>query len=476
MSTKLVPSRDSAEVAAWCGVLLLPVAFVLHQGAAVVWILAALVVVCGVSIRQPVRAVALISATALLGPIATINLPGGLIVHLGDIYLGALTLTLLAREGLKFPLRFGRDGPLLTVLMCGVMVSWLFSLDMFASLPTIVGIVELMLVYVLTQYAVHDIEDASYLVNAWIAAVTLSSLLVVVSYLRADVLILGATPEVQASARSIRISETLLFRASFFVTGFIFPLAAVVAVSAAKLMFEDSPTPSRRLLLGAVIANCCAVVAMGNATAALGALLGISTLALFLPWMRLARGRFALGVLGISLAGTVLALIVRQVVPAAQLALLLARRSDTVSLEARLFVWRNVFGYLADTPHALFLGLGPDISIRLASDPLLRNLFRGGGLQQAAVDNGYLYLALDYGIIVLIAVLLVGGRSLYSSFSAATRGTTFGVFLWTIIVVWGIMNLTQQHGVAKPVFMIVQIVALTHIVRRRHKSFPSGSR
>lgn len=446
-------------------------AFVAHQSGPLVWLLAVLVIACGISISDPVRAVALIPATALLGPIATINLPGDMIVHLGDIYIGALTLTFLWREGLRFPLRLGAHGSLLAALIFGVLTSWLFSLDMIAALPTIVGIVELVLVYVLTGYAAHDSKDAGYLINAWIAAVTLSSVLIVVSYLRGDVLILGATAEAQAHAESMRTSDTLLFRASFFVTSFIFPLAAVVAVSSAKLMFEELPTTTRRLLFVCILVNSCAVIAMGNVTATVGALVGILSLAVFLPWMRLARKRFAFGVLGILLVAATLVLILRQVLPPAQLALLWGRRSDTGSVELRLFVWRNVFHYLADAPRSLYFGLGPGISTRLGSnDPLLRNLFFGGGMQQGAVDNGYLYVALDYGIFVLVAVLLIGGRSLYSFFSAATRGRTLGVLLWTVILVWAIMSLTQQHGVAKPVFMIVQMVALTDLVRRRRRN------
>jgi len=437
--------------------------------------MAGIIVVCGIAIREPLRALSLLPGTALLGPIAMISLPGGFVVHLGDIYLGAIALTFLAREGGRFPLRFGRSGGLIMALGLCVLLSWLFSVDIAAALPTVVGIIELVLVFLLTQYAARESNDARYMLNAWLFAVTLASCLVIVSYLRGDVLILGAAEEARASALVARTSETLLFRASFFVTSFIFPLAAVVAVSAAKLMFEDPATPSRRVLLVILITNASAIIAMGNATATIGAACGILSLVLFLPWIREARTRFISGVIGVVFAGFVLVMLLRQALPPAQIALLIGRGSDTASLEARLFVWRNVFQYLLDSPHALYLGLGPDISIRLADSPLLRTLFLGGGLQQAAVDSGYLYLVLNYGLFALIAALLIGGRSMYLCFVGGVRGNVVSLLLWTVMVVWAIMSLTQQHGIAKPVFMIVQVLAFTDVVTTWRRRKPNAS-
>lgn len=465
------------EVVGWLALVSLVVGFVFKLAPTFIAVMAAIIVLCGIAVREPLRALSLLPGTALLGPIAMVSLPGGFVVHLGDIYLAAIGLTFLAREGSGFPLRSGRSGGLILVLGCCVLLSWLFSLDVVAVLPTVVGIIELVLVYLLTQYAAKHSGDARYLLNSWLFAVTLASCLVIVSYLRGDVLILGAAEEARTNAFIARTSETLLFRASFFVTSFIFPLAAAVAVSAAKLMFEKPTNPARRVLVLMLIANSGAIIAMGNATAAIGAVCGILSLVLFLPWIREARTRFISGMGGLVTAGVVLVILLRQVLPSSQIALLVGRGSDTTSLEARLFVWRNVFQYLLDSPHALYLGLGPDISIRLVDTPLLQSLFFGGGLQQAAVDSGYLYLVLNYGIFALIAALLIGGRSMYLLFESGARGNVVSVLLWTVMVVWAIMSITQQHGISKPVFMIVQILALTEVSTwRRRTSDPFDDR
>ena len=462
-----MPAERSAEwpaAVAWTAMVLLVLFFLWRRDQTISWLLAAVVVVAGLACRNPTTALGLLPAAALLGPIATLPLPGGLIIHLGDIYLAALTLSFVLKSGLTFPLEFGRGATLLAILMGVVAVGWGVSVDPVAALPTAVGIAEFIAVYLITRYAVRSPADIDYVVNAWIAAVTLSSVLVFASYLKGDILILGASADARAQAASMRTSATLLFRASFFVPSFIFPLAATVSICAAKLMFEPSPKPSRKLLVTALLINTAAMVAMANATAVTGAAVSMASLVLFLPYLSNARNRFAIGALGTAVSIAILAFVVGRVLPAGQLSLLLGRANDTSSLEARLFVWKNVLRYLLDSPHALYLGLGPDVSIRLANSSLMRRLFLGGGLQQGAVDSGYLYLALDYGLVSLVVVVLIGIRSAFASFSSAVRGHPTGVLLWVTFVAWAIMSLTQQHGVSKPVFMIVQAVALADLL------------
>jgi O-antigen ligase/polysaccharide polymerase Wzy-like membrane protein len=461
----LIPER-----AAWVSMGVLVAAFLLKAPVPLLWLMAAGVVASGLAIRDPIGAVALIPATALLGPIARVDLPGGLTVHLGDIYLVAVFLSFLAREGGSFPLRFGRNSVLAGLLLLVVLVGWLFSLDVVAAAPTAVGIAELLIVYLVTLYAVRDAIDAEFLIDSWIAAVTLGSVLVIVSYLRGDVLILGAEELARVHASALRSSTTLLFRASFFVTSFIFPLSVGIVLSVAKLMFATTAGRARWLLVASLVINLISVIALGNATAFIALLIGAVSLVLFLPHFPSARRRFL--VTSLAGIGVVIALVfaVRSIVSPAQLALILARRSDSSSLQARFFVWHNVVNYLMNSPHALYLGLGPDLSVRLQGDAVLQSIFFGGGLQQAAVDSGYLYVALDYGLIVLSLLLVIGIRSLFLTLASGMKGSLLGVYLSAAIIVWGLMSLTQQHGVAKPVFMIMQVIAFTNLLIRRRST------
>jgi hypothetical protein len=120
-----------------------------------------------------------------------------------------------------------------------------------------------------------------------------------------------------------------------------------------------------------------------------------------------------------------------------------------------------VVDYLATTPRAFLFGLGPDISIRGHDLPLLQRLFLGAGVQQEAVDNGYLYLALNFGVPALAAGLGIAGGTLWR----LTRRlldwpdvTALG--LWLTIIVWLAMSVTQQCGSGKPVLYFAQAVAL----------------
>jgi uncharacterized membrane protein len=164
----------------------------------------------------------------------------------------------------------------------------------------------------------------------------------------------------------------------------------------------------------------------------------------------------------VILAGVgAIAFALSHVMSQAQLKLLLNRTHSAGSLFERFKVWKNVVEYLLTYPHAMLIGLGPDISIRRGDIPFLRQLFNGAGAQQNAVDSGYLYLLLNYGIFV---TLLVVGMA-FSTLTRLTRMITkssdpTAIVLWVSIAGWIVMAVTQQGGVSKPLFMTAQFAGL----------------
>ena len=159
-------------------------------------------------------------------------------------------------------------------------------------------------------------------------------------------------------------------------------------------------------------------------------------------------------------AGAV-ALAMMQVMSSAQMSLLFARAQSAASLLERFRVWKNVVEYLLTYPHAMLIGLGPDMSIRRGDDPLVRQLFNGAGVQQNAVDSGYLYLLLNYGIFVTLLVVGMALRTLtrLTKMIPSLRDPT-AIALWVSIAVWIVMAITQQGGVSKPLFITAQFAAL----------------
>jgi len=160
------------------------------------WSCSAGIVLCGLYLagRDPVLALALLPSAVIIGPI-TRAVPGGLSITLGDAYVLLTSAVIGFRHGATRPIRLGRYHH---SVFCGlflIALSWIFSVDPRASAPTIVEILELLIVYSVTINVVRSRAEIQQLFDAWILAITLGSIVVVVSYLQRAVLILGETNE-----------------------------------------------------------------------------------------------------------------------------------------------------------------------------------------------------------------------------------------------------------------------------------------
>jgi hypothetical protein len=464
----------------WISAALLVVAFLGRAPQVVIWGMGGILLTSAYYLarHRPLDALALTAITALIGPICLFPLRGGLALHLGDLCLFVVAAVTILRIGPSVPITLGRRGGLLGPLLALVFVGWGLGLDPIASAPTMVTIAELVLIFWLTLILVRNTDDAHHLVAGWIGAVTLSSVLVIISYARGEPLILGAGELARERAGEHLLSETILFRASFFVTGFIFPLACAIVAASALILFPAESSSRARLVIGSTIAiNVLALALMGNVTAAVGVAVGLAcALSVLLLWPRGAYRAIGALIIGLVLGGVVM-FSASLVMTSAQLQLLLGRASDNASFLERLNVWRNVVNYVLDAPHVALIGLGPDASIRLHDHPLLQSITRAGGLQQEAVDSGYMYLLLNYGFVVLGLVLVVACTLVADLLPAAlTRRDFLAATVLCLLATWAVMSITQMHGVSKPAFMLMQLIAIGDIVpRSRHLSMRRGS-
>jgi hypothetical protein len=258
-----------------------------------------------------------------------------------------------------------------------------------------------------------------------------------------------------------RGSTRIFFRATFFVAPFIFALTTALLASLTLLLLDHEIGARRVWLFLSVPVFILTGIAMGNLSVFVGVTAGIAGI---LIWsLRFPRvGRRTLGLVA---GAVVLALLVSagagQLVEGVQLLLLRERLSDTTSLQLRFGVWRNVVEYLGATPKVFLVGLGPDISIRSVELPVLRELFLGSGVQQEAVDNSYLYVALNLGVPALVVgLMLVVGVLWRLTKLVLRRPNALAVAIWVTVVAWLVMSVTQQSGISKPVLFLAQALAL----------------
>jgi hypothetical protein len=273
-------------------------------------------------------------------------------------------------------------------------------------------------------------------------------------------LLIGVDPDTVAEMGA-RASMSVLFRATFFVAPFIFTLASALLLSMTLLLLDSAAGGRRLWLLLLVPLFIITAMAMGNMSVLVGVVFGTSGMLLWsLRFPGVGRRTAGLAV-GASVVGLLVIAGVGQLVEGIQLLLLRERLSDTTSLQLRIAVWRNVVDYLGSTPKVFLVGLGPDISIRSAQLPVLRELFLGSGIQQEAVDSSYLYVALNLGVPALAVTLALVTGTLWRLSNLLIRTPdALAVCVWVTMVAWLVMSVTQQSGVSKPVLYLAQVLAL----------------
>jgi hypothetical protein len=380
----------------------------------------------------------------------------------------------MVARGLRKPIALGPDRVRIGAIVLLVLFSWAFSIDAFSSIVPIVGIVQLLLAYLITFNVVKDKQDAERIMWGWLCAVALSSALIVSAYSRGEVLLLDIGESYQSQFRELTLSNvSFLFRATFFVAGVVFPLAAATVATAVSLLFPRRGGWHRQLVLGSfVMIDLLAMGVLSNKTAMFAT---SGATALMLVWVYRSKFGFARVSAALAVIFGVLFLgylLIREVMSAGQFLLFFARFGEGASFWERTAVWRGVGDYLITSPHALYLGLGPDVSIRRMDHPLFQRLFAGGGRQQGAVDSGFLYVVLNYGLFVLLLGLgMTIGAWRYLTRALLRNIDPLALSLWLSITVWLIMEISQQHGVSKPALMIVQVIALVHVARSRSGNF-----
>jgi hypothetical protein len=457
------PHHQTAVLYACYWVLLsaFVLSFVVKAGFGTRWLVGALIV--GVTFllyrRSPVHALCTLPGALMLGVIARVPL-GGVGMHFGDAHLLAVTLMFLGATGLAGRIVLGTPGfaPLLAVV---IVISWLFSMNVEASTITMVGLFELGLVYGLTLNLVKSDADVATLLRAWCGTITLCSLLVIISYVQGEPLILDAREGFSGTFETLKLSATTFLRASFFITSFNFPLACTLVILVVSLFLTRHSIVGGSALAIALLINLGATVLMANKTVmAAAAIASLVTLGYIARYKR-----FWWTLVGVTVAGMVLSKAVLhytdRVISPQQALLFFERLGSHESFVIRLTTWKSVVAAVFASPHALLIGLGPDVSTR-SGDPFFTAIFG----QEHAVDSDYLFILLNYGIIVLVVYLLFFVRAFRVLLLRMVRlRHATPLLLSACMLTWLIVGITQQGGAAKTMALIVQVAAIVELIR-----------
>ena len=456
----------------WVLLCVLVLAFIRKSGNGPYWFIGALIIIVTFLLfrRKPIYALCTLPGTLMLGIIARIRF-GDASLQLGDVHLFAITVMFLSAGTPDRPIFVGKKGlmPLVVVL---ITLSWLFSVDLAASTVTVFGLLELFLIYLLTLNLVKGEEDGAALLRAWLATITLCSALVILSYLRAEPLILD--PDEMSGMVSgfgeLKSTSTAFLRASFFITSFNYPLVCTLVLLVINLLFGRNSFAGWLSLFAALLVNIGATVLLGNKSVMAAAAIACAVAVAYLARYKRVWPALAGAVFGLIVITNLASLFVGQFIEPRQLMLFLERINSNDSLVERLKTWKSVVATVAASPHALLIGLGPDASTRGRSDIFAPILGAEHG-----VDSAYLFILLNYGLILLVLYLRYFLRSFGSLISRITGDhRIIVVSIMGCMLAWLVIGIGQQFGVAKTIALGVQLAAIVELLKTKRYAPESG--
>lgn len=473
--TKRVSTSDMLCWLAWAGCIVLEIQHALKLGEQekLAVGLLILVAVCLLAVKNPVAAISLAPVICLVAPIASVRFDTAGQVNLADAYVGAVFGGFGFSRRAHHSISLGWQPALVTIVMALVFVGWILSGDFLGATLTMIGIVEIVLVYLLTINIVRTFEDAVKVVWSMIAGVSAASVLVIYSFAVGQPLLLDLPPEVVDNySELVRTRPEVFAVATFFVTGFIFPLSAAIIVTTIFLLRSAQiETPRRLLAVASLATNFVALILFNNKTSIFGCIVillwttlvgrirGKSTIFVSIPAVLLSVGAIY-WISGIS-DNVVEGLIQRNT----------NRFSNNETLELRMDMWKNALGVVMTSPRIAAIGLGPDFTVRNQRDEVVQQIQQSTYGSEGALDSGYIYVLVNYGAPVLLIVCSI----FFSIVRALARSErrrfgddrvlAFG--LRASIMLWLVMSITQQHAVSKPVFILAVMSGLAFVLVRR---------
>jgi hypothetical protein len=401
-------------------------------------------------------ALSLLPFAFILGPVFLIPI-GSLSIHIADtlLFIDFILFVLFFKNEIRLKITLLNFSIVILLLLCSVL-----SISIMSSIVTLILILQWLIYYWMCNHCFSTEESFYGVLNKWAHAVTLASLLVILSFFIGKPLILN--PENELSKFSdMRVGANVFLRASYFVTSFIYVNACILVTWFLKLIRDIKGKSFFELITNLTIfsINLFCALLMQNKTELFSVFFIFLVITLFSFHNRLYIKRILIFITCLVVVSFSSYNLIVDALGEEQLMLFLERVNENGSYNARIPIWNNVLQYIYINPKVLLIGIGPDMSIRLSDAHFFDKLFSNQGIREYAVDSNYLTFLLNYGLILTLffvsRIIAVLGISFKKNYTQFTKN-----YLVYPILVWLIMGFTQLHGISKPGFLLIFYMAI----------------
>ncbi|MEY4572921.1 MAG: hypothetical protein RLZ10_2182, partial [Bacteroidota bacterium] len=180
-------------------------------------------------------AFSLLPFAIILGPIFIISI-GSLSINIADtlLFIHFVLFILFFKNDIRLKISPLNISIIALLLLCSVL-----SISIISSIVTLILIFQWLIYYWMCNHFLFNEESFYTVINKWAHAITLASLLVILSFFVGKPLILNPENEL-AKFSDMRVGANFFLRASYFVTSFIFVNACILVTWYLKLIRENN--------------------------------------------------------------------------------------------------------------------------------------------------------------------------------------------------------------------------------------------
>jgi len=435
--------------------------------------------------------VAALSLTILvthIGPILKFMFPIVGMVNLGDAYLAMIVLTSLHRH-LEKPVYLGPFRGVAFLILASLIVSVPFLPDVAAAVPGYISLLQLAAFYFVVLNEISTDYEIDRLFDGIGWAVLVSALLQLIFYNQGVSLGLAQEADDYQSSVLRGEAENYFVKTTFFYVSFYGSCTAAMVIAVCRILW---PRPSSGFIdavfwSAVFMAATTATLVAGSRTALLAAAMAICMVFLVYAF----RGDSPLKasmvlcctVLGIAVLIGLAIFALPIILSESQLALytdaMVGDVELAMSVGERLIMWSEVPEKIQDNPMAFFFGVGPDVPQRAPEVSTIQNLMQIRGMdsfQPHSFHNFYVDILVHLGLCAFVLLVFVLIVTIVRLTKVQTSRPELAQCCFFAILAWLFLWTTHATGWSKPVLIMSELFALSHLLIARRISMHSANK
>lgn len=421
-----------------------------------------------VIMRTPKLGLYLLPLPIMIGPICSVHIYGIGHITSGDLYSATLIIRSLFLHDTK---DLGSEKKFLFVGVALLLISSVFSFDIFSSFVGLSKILQYALLIRITVILIKKLDDFRKLFNAWTYTTTICAIIMLWHFYCGRPYLIFWLNDMGIDYSMNLMRSDVFFRPTYFYSNIFVPIGLSLTYALTTMFQKDRERSNISLLLMTIPINFVALI-INNIRSMVVPVVILGVLVLMWHfWDSYIREKLKLRkiILTVLLIGLGTWFFFGTFVGAPQRIALIERVYNSESLISRLSMWKSVSGKILDNPFRLLIGWGPQSTTRqLDQSPIKDLLSRSLGNAEGAFDSTIIGSIVEYGLIfstIIFTVIMIRFLSMIHNYRINKNVYTHSILLMASVLI--VCHVFQQFSINPPGLMALQVFAIEPVLKNR---------